>query len=124
MFGAFGGLIAGGSTVTGGGSTVTGGGSTGGETVTVPGGTTVSCVSVGLMTTVGEVVVVVVVVVVVSPASSPSPQAATNAPVLTAATARMAGGHAFRFVMSTPLFYPVPSTRCRSGFIACNCAPQ
>jgi hypothetical protein len=57
----FGGFIAGGSTVTGGGFTVTGGGSTtGGETVTVPGGTTVSCVSVGLMTTVGEIVVVVV----------------------------------------------------------------
>jgi hypothetical protein len=57
-----GGLIAGGSTVPGGGSTVTGGGgcTAGGETVTVSGGTTVSWVSVGLMTTVGEVVVVVV----------------------------------------------------------------
>jgi hypothetical protein len=98
-------LIAGGSTVTGGGSTVTGGGSTaGGETVTVPGGTTVCCVSVGLMTTVGDVVVVVVVVVVVavSPASSPSPQPTSRAPVLAAAAAKIAGGHAFRFVIASP----------------------
>ena len=100
----FGGLMAGGSTVTGGGSTVTGGGAPGaGDTVTVPGGTTVVSVPGGAVTTVvslGDVVVVVVVVV--SPASSPSLQA-TNAPVLMAATARTAGDNFLRCVILAPL---------------------
>jgi hypothetical protein len=100
----FGGLMAGGSTVTGGGSTVTGGGAPGaGDTVTGPGGTTVVSVPGGAVTTVvslGDVVVVVVVVV--SPASSPSLQA-TNAPVLMAATARTAGDNFLRCVILAPL---------------------
>jgi hypothetical protein len=99
----FGGLMAGGCTVTGGGSTVIGGGAPGaGDTVTVPGGTTVVSVPGGAVTTVvslGDVVVVVVVVV--SPASSPLLHA-TNAPVVTAATARMADGTFLRFAISMP----------------------
>lgn len=112
----FGGLIAGGSTVTGGGSTVTGGGAPGaGDTVTVPGGTTVVSVPGGTLTTVvslGDVVVVVVVVEVV-PASSPSPQA-TNPPVPIAAAAMMAS--VIRCVMSAPLrtrSFPAPAELAR-----------
>jgi hypothetical protein len=60
----------------------------------VPGGAVTTVVSVGD--------VVVVVVVVVLPVSSPLLQP-TNAPLLMAATARMAGDQAFRYVMSTPL---------------------
>jgi len=87
-----GGLTAVGSTVTGGGCTVPGAG----DTVTVP-GISVPDGAVTTVVSVGDVVVVVVL-----PVSSPLLQP-TKTPPLMAATARIVGDQAFRYVMSTPL---------------------